>query len=204
LDVNETKEGKTMSNQIKNFRVALQASDWGGNPRVGEPSYPGEPRYTSWANDESVWSEWATDSDRYDPDAIRIHLEIAGQGGLPDKDFRFVIQSSDHCGGQAMGTKQFTPWASEGGGWSALSMDADAYDPDAFRIKIQTREWTSPRKIHDMRLGIQLFDHGGREAGDVIAFTPWQSQGGGWSDWAVDRDSYDPDGFKVKLEVRFV
>jgi hypothetical protein len=38
--------------------------------------------------------------------------------------------------------------------------------------------------------------------GNVIVFTPWSSAGGGWTEYAVDDDGFDPDGMKIKLEVR--
>ena len=82
-------------------------------------------------------------------------------------------------------------------------MDPDAFDPNAFRVKVQSRPWTSTRAVKDFRVGVQVFDYAGREMSNNIEYTAWASEGGGWSEYAVDQDQFDPDGFKVKLEVRF-
>lgn len=186
-----------MANAIPNFLIGLQVADDSGS------SAEGEPRYTNKANAPHIWSEWAMDMDQYDPDAVKVGLEVDEPNSLPDRDIRIELQAADGGGSSALGPKQTTPWASEGGGWSGLATDADAYDPDAFRVKIQTRPWMSSRTIDDLRLGLQLFDSNGRELGNSIVFTPWASEGGGWSDYVVDRDEYDPDGLKIKLEVEF-
>jgi hypothetical protein len=36
----------------------------------------------------------------------------------------------------------------------------------------------------------------------IPAFTRWASQGGGQSSFALDSDSFDPDGFEIGLEVQ--
>ena len=186
-----------MANTIPNFRVGLQVADDSG--QTGE----GQATYTSYANGPQIWSEWARDADQYDPDAVKVELEIEGDNPLEDKDIRLELQAADSGGSIAFGPKQTTPWASQGGGWSGLATDADAWDPDAFRVKIQTRPWTSALTMTDMRLGLQLFDSNGRELGNAIEFTPWASEGGGASSYVIDKDEYDPDGLKIKLEVRF-
>jgi hypothetical protein len=186
-----------MPNSIPNFRVAIQAADEGGAGAEGEA------RYTPWAKDLSDWSAWASDADHFDPDAVRVLLDVEANNPLPDKDFRLEIQASDGGGTAGLGPKQFTPWASQGGGWSGIALDSDAFDPDAFRIKIQTRPWTSSRTFKDFRLGVQVVDNGGKELGEIVGYTPWASESGGTSEYAVDLDQFDPDGFKVQLEVRF-
>jgi hypothetical protein len=57
-------------------------------------------------------------------------------------------------------------------------------------------------ELADLRVGIQLFDQGGtNEAGDP-QFTPWLSEGGGWSAWAMDANIYDFDGAVLILEAK--
>lgn len=186
-----------MANEIPNFRVALQAADEGGAGAEGEA------RYTPWAKDVNDWSLWASDADHFDPDAVKIILDVEGTNPLPDKDVRFEIQASDEGGTQGLGPKQFTPWASQGGGWSGPALDSDAFDPDAFRIKIQTRPWMSERTLKDLRCGVQVVDNKGKDLGEIVGYTPWASEGGGESEYAVDMDQFDPDGLKVQLDVRF-
>jgi hypothetical protein len=184
-------------NAIPNFRVALQAADEGGAGAEGEA------RYTPWAKDVSDWSLWASDADHFDPDAVKIILDVEQTNPLPDKDVRLEIQASDGGGTAGLGPKQFTPWASQGGGWSGPALDSDAADPDSFRIKIQTRPWMSERTLGDLRLGVQVVDNAGKDLGEIVGYTPWASEGGGSSDYAVDLDQFDPDGVKVQLDVRF-
>jgi hypothetical protein len=184
-------------NQVPNFRAGLQVADEGGAGAEGEL------RYTPFAEDVNDWSPWASDADHFDPDAIRVALDVEANNPMPDKDFRLEVQASDGGGTAGLGPKQFTPWASQGGGWSGAALDSDADDPDSFRIKIQTRPWTSTRTLRDFRLGVQVVDNKGRDLGELIAYTPWASEGGGASDYAVDLDQFDPDGFKVHLECRF-
>ncbi|MBI5804531.1 hypothetical protein HZA73_00640, partial [candidate division TA06 bacterium] len=96
--------------------------------------------------------------------------------------------------------------ASQGGGNSQIAFDRDQYDPDAFRIGMQVRPWPSnaPSRLN-FKLGIQLYDKG--EPFGAIAWTnhltrlPGDQRPDGWSAWAHDADSYDPDGAGVYLYV---
>ncbi|QZO12545.1 hypothetical protein [Pseudoalteromonas piscicida] len=176
------------------FRIGLQALDDRGRD-------PGAVEYTKYLSAGSnVQSDWAVDRDAYDPDALRLHLSVLNQ--IPtNRDFRLAIQAADRGGRGDFGYWQYTPWASEGGGWSGMAFDTDRFDPDAFRIRIETRAWNSSRSLSDFRIGLRVSDRGGREVGNST-FTPWASNGGGWTDLATDNDAYDFDGFEVNLEVR--
>lgn len=186
-----------MTSKLPNFRLGIQVADGAG--LTGE----GEARYTAWAKDAGISSEWATDLDRFDPDAVRVGLEVEAGNGLDDLDFRLGAQAFDRGEGNNVGPLQFTPWASQGGGWTGLVSDTDGFDPDGFRIVVETRPDTGSRVLKDMRLGLQMFDGGGTNPGNVIVYTPWTSQSGGWTEYAVDQDAFDPDGLKLKLETRF-
>jgi hypothetical protein len=183
-----------MATDFPNFRVGIQVADDAGK------SAEGEARYTPWAKDNPGSSEWATDLDWFDPDAVRIGLEVEGTNPLGPIDFRVGGQAAD---GDDVGPVQYTPWASQGGGWTGFVGDSDSFDPDAFRVIVETRPWTDNRPLADARLALQMFDGGGKEPSNVVVFTPWTSQGGGWTVYALDRDSFDPDGLKLKLEARF-
>lgn len=178
-----------------NFRVGLQVADAGTRQ-------PGEATYTNDAIGTPVLSDWAVDGDAYDPDSVRVHLEL--RPGELTQDVRLGIQVSDAgATGGGAGPIQWSHWASEGSGqWSATAFDSDHYDPDAFRIILENRPWPRPGFVlKDVRIGIQMFDAGGAEAG-FPQHTPWASEGGGWSSWATDLDAYDPDGISIKLEAR--
>ncbi len=80
--------------------------------------------------------------------------------------------------------------------------DSDAHDPDGYQVILETRPWTSDRDLQDVRLGIQMVDDHGNVSGDEVS-TAWASQGGGWTEFAVDPDGFDPDGFMLLLDTRF-
>jgi hypothetical protein len=185
-----------VSNKLPNFRFGIQVADAAGT------SSEGEARYTGWAREANLSSEWAADLDRFDPDAVRIGLDVESTRALGDLDFRVGAQAFDQGDGQNVGPVQYTPWASQGGGWTGLVSDTDGFDPDGFRIIVETRPATTNRVLTDLRLGLQMFDGGGSQPGNVIVYTPWASQGGGWTEYAVDADAFDPDGLKIKLETR--
>lgn len=190
--------------EIPNFRVAFQLADRHGQSDIGAA------QYTGWANDtNNVWSEWAGDANMFDPDVVRIHLERDSRDIKIDKDFRFMMQAADNQGRSGIGTKQVTPWASEGGGWSPVVLDSNSYDPDVFRIKTQTREWNSDQRLTGFRLGLRLYDNLGQQPGPTVGYTGWirnadgANNTGGWSEWVGDANSYDPDGLAIRLEVEF-
>jgi hypothetical protein len=186
-----------MASNLPNFRLGIQVADGSGNTAEGEA------RYTSWAKDANLSSEWAADLDRFDPDAVRVGLDVESTNPLGDLDFRVGGQAFDQGDNSNVGPLQFTPWVSQGGGWTGLVSDKDGFDPDAFRIVVETRPLTTTRTLKDMRVGLQMFDAAGAEPGNTIVYTPWASQGGGWTEYAVDADAFDPDGLKIKLESRF-
>ena len=101
-----------------------------------------------------------------------------------------------------LGDKVCTPWASDSGGWSAVATDADGVDADAYRITVETRPLTDGSMTRDFRVGMRGLDEGGAAEAGHTRYSPWASQGGGWSSWASDDDERDPDGFALLLELR--
>ncbi|GLZ37968.1 hypothetical protein [Actinokineospora sp. NBRC 105648] len=175
---------------LPNFRVGLQVADGGGFGGAGVE------KFTTYAKFGGSTSDWATDSDYYDPDAVLVDLAAAPSGVLGAVDFRIGVQARESDG--HLGPAEFTPWASQGGGTSPLATDDDGYDPDGYRVIVETRAWTAPFTPDDFRLSVEAVDGG---IAGVPAFTPWASQGGGKSQYAIDSDGYDPDGIRVGLEV---
>lgn len=148
------------------------------------------------------YSDWACDGDCYDPDAARLELDTVRHQQLRGRDIRVCIQASDggfkHTG---LGPLRCTPWASVGGGVSGVASDGDSWDPDSYRVKVETRRWPSDASPRiNYRLRIRAMDRGRRYIWS--RWTPWSSQGGGRTDWACDSDCYDPDGFEIELDVR--
>lgn len=182
---------------ISKFRLGLQAADGGGTTQFG-PIH-----YTDVVGSGRNWTPWVMDANKYDPDALRIALEIEPARMNPSLDFRIGIQAADRAGTAQLGPVQYTPWASQGGGWSETAFDANEFDPDAFRIMIDYRPWPLPQKqLIDLRVGLRMVDNRGADVGNP-EYTPWLNDGGGFSDWALDSNAYDPDGFAVRLEVKF-
>jgi hypothetical protein len=184
---------------VPDFRIAIQVSDHGTSGAEA-----GEPKYSGYASDRSVWSDWASDINRYDPDAICVTVEADTHPSavvLNDTDVRLAIQLTDNDRKQT-GAVQYTSWASEGGGWSGWALDSNGHDPDEVRVMIETR----PKKglvIRDLRVGIQLSDHKGKGEIGLACYSGWLLRGGGgWSDRASDSSNHDPDAVRIKLEVR--
>ena len=179
-----------------NFRAGLQLSD-------NNLSQVGNVEYTDYldTNSQNI-SEWAMDSNQTDPDAAKIYLEVEQIDTLTGLDFRVGIAASDNAATNQFGAVQFTPWASEGGSWSGWASDANGYDPDAYRLFIETRPWNSPKILKDFRLGIQLSDNNNSGTG-LASYTPWALSGGGTSSWATDSNAYDPDSIRIDLGIRF-
>ncbi|EZH74836.1 hypothetical protein ATO12_08845 [Aquimarina atlantica] len=158
---------------------------------------------TGWAaNKQNQWSEWGGDSNFYDPDWIVLNLITRTSKNLKNLDFRIAIQLSDGgSSGNNAGLVRYTPWASQGGGWSSWATDSNAYDFDAVRFMIQTRPYAG-LTVEDVRFGVQLTDGGTSSSKKGIAkYTPWLSQGGGSTGYAGDSNFYDPDAIRVKLEI---
>lgn len=182
-------------NYVNTIGIGLQLGD------RGKCNNPGGRYNTPVTN---LWTPWAGDGNFYDPDWIRIWINK--QSGLNyklvDLDFRIAIQLADDHATGGWGAVRYTPWASQGGGWSSWATDSNAYDFDAVRMRIETR-YKPNFFIKDFRLGIQLTDRGTHSGHrGSVKFTSWFSQGGGQSDCAGDSNYYDPDAVKIKLEVR--
>ncbi|WFB06135.1 hypothetical protein LRS74_03075 [Streptomyces sp. LX-29] len=177
--------------ELPSFRVGIQLSDDRGRTQFGAEQFT---RYAKFGN--SV-SPWAGDANGYDPDAVLIDLNTTPGSQLGRTDFRIGAQAMD--GNGHYGPVQYSPWASEGGGESPVATDDNGYDPDKYRLFLDSRAWPISAPLLDFRLSVTVVD--GPTSG-VAAVTPWASQGGGRSEFAVDDNSYDFDGLKVGIEVQ--
>jgi len=195
-------ETSVHATSLPNFRVGIQVAD-------NKYYDPGEPTYTGEAHGSPAptYSDWAWDPDHFDPDSVRLHLELSGTTWDFSKDFQIGIAVME--GDQVEFPVQWSGWASEGGAFSPWAKDRDGFDPDAFRIVLNTRDWpnTKPR-IRDFRLGIKLVDRvcswfSCRDEAGSVAYTNLAKSGGGWSPWAMDRDGFDPDGASVGIQILY-
>lgn len=173
--------------------AALELSDLGcgSNMNASAPFY---------APSLDTWSPWAGDSDNYDPDC----MNIKAASSIPvDTDIRIALQARDintPCGffwlfkcGDGGGQTVYTPWASAGSAaWSTSWVsDADQWDPDQWRIKVETRSWYG-HTISNFKFGLQLANEvsnnapGCSNAGPIVysasstasAFSSWANDGG--------------------------
>jgi hypothetical protein len=176
----------------------------------GTEATQGEARYSSYLQDGGDWSGYAGDSDYYDPHAFRVGVfpsDTSGSGFyLEDTDIRFGIQITDHAddetGNDAKeGEVQFTPWASQGGGWSDFAGDSNTYDFDAARIVIET-DVSPGLVITNIQIGSWVTDSGTDEsrAGDKV-YSDWLSGEGSWSEWADAANGKDLDSMAIYLGV---
>jgi hypothetical protein len=99
------------------------------------------------------------------------------------------------------GTVEYTPWASENGGWSDFASDDNYYDPDAVRVKIEARDYDG-LIISNIMVGAWLTDCGisTRKHGEAV-FSDWLSGDSTWSDWGSDDNWYDPDSYAIYMGV---
>ncbi|KUJ68519.1 hypothetical protein ACZ90_18195 [Streptomyces albus subsp. albus] len=176
---------------LSTFRVGVQLADAGGASQFGTEQFT---RNVKFGNSSSPW---AGDANGVDPDAVLIDLNTTPGDPLNHLDFRIGAQAMDGSG--HYGPVQYTPWASEGGGTSGMVTDDNGYDPDKYRIFLDTRSWPSEATLVDFRLSVAAEDNS--RVGQP-AYTPWASQGGGRSTLAVDDNSYDFDGIVLGLEVQ--
>ncbi|WP_028974142.1 hypothetical protein [Spirochaeta cellobiosiphila] len=193
-------EEESSSRSVSDFFVGLQLSDAGitGN-NFGEEVYT-----YSVGQKRSHWSPWAFDSNKYNPDALRVNLEIASTILKDGIDFRIGFQCSDDKGGSQYGDIFYTQWASEAinnSEWSDWGGDSNLVGFDGIRARIETRI-IEEFKCSDVRLLVQLADDKGTSQYGDIGYTNWATQGGGWSAWVSDSNRYDPDTVRVKLEVK--
>lgn len=172
--------------------IGIQAIDKGCRKQLGPQRFT--PRSVN-----GGWSAWASDTNSYDPDCWRVYMENGWQDS--PSDFRMCIQAADKGSKKQHGAVQCTPWASAGGGWSWWATDKNAYDPDSYRVQVETRSLDKTLVISNARLGIQMIDKGCRKQAVNPQYTPWAGSGGGWSGWATDKNSYDPDCARLFLEA---
>lgn len=66
----ETRTWPAKAGRLRDFRVGIQGVDHGG-AEVG-----GTERFTPWAAEGGGWSEWASDSNFFDPDGYILNLDV--------------------------------------------------------------------------------------------------------------------------------
>lgn len=180
-----------------NFRFGIQMIDNKGR------SEQGSLQVTPFLIDGGGFSDWAYDTNQFDPDGARLLLSTTG---IPTNlDFRICGQAIDNATnrGAEIGPLVCSAFASEGGGgFSPLVTDPNRFDPDGYRVILSTRPLPPGVEILDVRLAIAAFDNDPRGFGGITQFTPWLSQGGGFSPYAFDRDSFDPDGYFFGIDAR--
>lgn len=235
------------------FRFAIQLSDG----LIGDTSKYGDIQYTPWASEGGGWSSWASDTNAYDFDAIRIKVETrqnpefipssifigfqltdgdnkkssrgpeiftnsgwsdwAGDGNFYDPDMvrifagaitepsiKLGLQLCNGGAGKNTGDIHYT----QNSEWTEWALAANVSDPDGIRLGLFDNELNEliPHNMNniDFRFAIQLSDDGSTNRGKdgSIKYTPWASEGGGWSSWAGDSNFYDFDSVRVKVETR--
>ncbi|MFE3329187.1 hypothetical protein [Streptomyces sp. NPDC059176] len=176
---------------LPTFRVGIQLADDGGSSQFGLEQFTNNVKFGNSS------SNWAGDANKFDPDAVRLNLETNPGDPLVGRDFRIGAQAMDK--GSHYGPIQYTPWASAGGGESALVTDDNGWDPDQYRLFLDSRAWPSSASLVDFRLSVTAVD---KNQPGIPAHTPWAGQGGGRSPLAVDTNGFDFDGIILGLEVR--
>jgi hypothetical protein len=118
------------------FRVGAQARD------LPEPE-DGAIRFTPWASEAGEASDhrgetgFVTDLNGFDPDQYRLLIQVRAlpEGARPIADFRLYVNAGDRF--EPDGDRQFTPFASEGGGVSPIAFDHNRFRPDGIRVGLE-------------------------------------------------------------------
>jgi len=172
----------------------------------------GEMTYSEYLQDGGGWSPWASDQDAYDPEQFRIGIfaKDGSEGGvrITATDIRFGIQISDSgtSGGKA-GSVRYTPWASQGGGWSELAGDTNYYDFDAVRVLVEQRHFAG-LVITDIVVGTRASHSSNDESQtDDPVFSNidgGNELNGGWTEWATGSIVDDLDSIAIYLGVETI
>lgn len=185
---------------VEALRFTGQAAD--GPPWCG--------RYDSNSDQYSVPNSWSANINAYGfsnagNNCFRLKIENTGSQKIPEgKDVRFAVQTWDMglWGGSSAGTPRYTNWATDGGGWSSWATQGYS-SIDGIKVRVQTRDMPSGfdnKSVDDIRLSVQVSDSSCRAHGPARS-TPWNN---GWSSWATDSDSHDPDCIRIKMESTLV
>lgn len=136
------------------------------------------------------WSSLTYGGGTTDPDCVSIYM--AGTAIPNNTNIRIYMQEFDHAGGiwpatwpDSWGPSQVTGWASAGATTMPWVTEPDNYNPDAFRMYVESAAMAN-QTITNMRLAVQTADAGGYSSGcggyySSWGYTPYISQGGGWS-----------------------
>lgn len=222
------------------FKLSIQVAQGSCTRNYAQTSTKkeGDPRYTDFMQHGGGWSVYAGDDTYKDADAVRVGIhgldEYEDGFCLKDTDIRFGIQLTSSCTGSwgnswKEGEVQYTPWASELGGWSDFAGDSDNKDFTAARILIETRTYIG-LEINNVQIGAQLSDSGCRNTlknGNPV-YSDWLtasgnnvwsatffkmkwdvlshhfsllSGNGGWSNWGSDNNWNSPDSVAVYMGV---
>jgi len=197
------------------FRISVQVAQASCSHSWSTPSIKkeGDARYTDFMHNGGGWSVYAGADSYKDADAVRVGIHALDDYDddfcLKDVDIRFGIQLTDSCSSSSgnsnhEGTAQYTPWASEGGGWSDFAGDSDTKDFEAARVWLETRT-SIGLEISNIQIGAWLNDNGCRgttKAGDPV-YSDWlvASGNGGWSGWGSDNNWHSPDGVAIYMGV---
>lgn len=118
------------------------------------------------------------------------------------------MSSAWSCGRSSY--EEYSPYAKDGGGWTAWAGDENYYDPHTIRIGLSGRNNPSYSNDYiediDMRLCVQMTDDPTNSSGNTdgdgeVQCTPWISESGGWSSYAMS-EFVDWDAWRVQLNVQ--
>lgn len=181
------------------FELGIQVGDSGN-------SVSGDIAYTNSYEGGGGTSDWACDPDCFDPDSARLDLVGLTHDNVANKDVRVCLQASDgRTAHSSAGPWRCTGWASQGTSQTGMATDSDGFDPDSWRVRIDTRAW--PQNVDqsiDLKFRIRAWDKASGSvyyAGSWSTYTPVSSSGGGYSGWTSGPFTHDPDGFEIQMHV---
>lgn len=182
-DVVQINEAQAAQGGPSDFQLGIRDLGCSAQERTSYPiQYPSPP---------GTSPGYITDTNQKDPDCVRIKMEAGNtslvNGAMYTSDFRLGIRLAESESGctRDQGSIQWTPWASEGGGVSPTARpNTNVVAADCVWIFYQTRNHPNPAvRIENARTGISV-------GWGALAYTPWASAGGGWSNWSTTSNDF--------------
>lgn len=209
----EVGEQSEALNLAPNFKIGIQS--WLYDTRGSFPETPPMSEVALGAGiGGSAWT--VLPNNLANPNGLRISLANLKSGiSLETIDFRIGALAADR--GEKDGSPDWTPWASDGGGWSQYggTDGGDRIDADFFAIVMQVRPWPTDndQRLTDFQIGIQACEstvHNGgfhycdAQEGKTLYTAPISkiAQGTSWAtSVATNQFGYSIDGFKLDLKT---
>jgi hypothetical protein len=135
--------------------------------------------------------------------ALGLVVPAASAQAADLPNFQVGLQLIDGGGTRGEGPLRYTAPVASGGGSTVGVGDSNNFDPDGARLDLRIPPGGLSAAGLDFRILGQALDGIGRNAeiGRTVA-SPWASEGGGSTGLITDTNQFDPDVYRVEVQVR--